>query len=256
MTMETRCCQKKIFSKIPTICSSTPLATYEHKSDSSKKKFQTWKKKKKNLAACWAKVGLKKTQLNVYFEAARFRALDRHRSTKPMIASWILNGVLVRGSDPPSGHTVENTAGDTWRAPARRLTQSICPRACRKQTTKTLDPSPMAKYRPCFRFWDRRTPRATSHLLDHGFTSCLRGRHLHSFWPYLTRGALAVGWFYVEIEGLSSRELFLISVLTIFNVKVLGPPRAAALRNKAWKTNISPPCFPWRYERIFSRIIF
>ena len=30
-------------------------------------------------------------------------------------------GALVRGSDPPSGHSVHKTAGDTWRAPARRL---------------------------------------------------------------------------------------------------------------------------------------
>ena len=34
--------------------------------------------------------------------------------------------------------------------------------------------------------------------------------------PRPTRTGLAVGCFYVEIEGLSSRELFLISVLTIF----------------------------------------
>ena len=32
-------------------------------------------------------------------------------------------GALVRGSDPPSGHSVHNTAGYTWRAPARRLIQ-------------------------------------------------------------------------------------------------------------------------------------
>ena len=32
-------------------------------------------------------------------------------------------GALVRGSDPFSGHNVYNTAGDTWRAPARRLIQ-------------------------------------------------------------------------------------------------------------------------------------
>ena len=31
---------------------------------------------------------------------------------------------LVRGSNPPSGHSVHNTAGDTWRAPARRLIQT------------------------------------------------------------------------------------------------------------------------------------
>ena len=46
--------------------------------------------------------------------------------------------------------------------------------------------------------------------------------------PCPTRTGLAVGCFYVEIEGLSSRELFLISVLTIFNVKAQVPPRTAA----------------------------
>ena len=31
-------------------------------------------------------------------------------------------GALVRGSSaPPSGHSVHDTAGDMWRAPARRL---------------------------------------------------------------------------------------------------------------------------------------
>ena len=30
-------------------------------------------------------------------------------------------GALVRGSDPPSGHSVHTTTGDRWRAPARRL---------------------------------------------------------------------------------------------------------------------------------------
>ena len=33
-------------------------------------------------------------------------------------------GTLVRGSDPLSGHNVHKTAGDTWRAPARRLIQT------------------------------------------------------------------------------------------------------------------------------------
>ena len=45
--------------------------------------------------------------------------------------------------------------------------------------------------------------------------------------PCPTRTGLVVGCFYVEIEGLSSRELFLISVLTIFNVKAQVPPRTA-----------------------------
>ena len=30
-------------------------------------------------------------------------------------------GALVRGSDPRSGHSVDETAGDMWRLPARRL---------------------------------------------------------------------------------------------------------------------------------------
>ena len=33
-------------------------------------------------------------------------------------------GALVRGSDPPSGHSVHKTTGDTLRAPARRLIQA------------------------------------------------------------------------------------------------------------------------------------
>ena len=72
-------------------------------------------------------------------------------------------------------------------------------------------------------------------------------------WRCPTRGGLTVGWFYVEIEGLSSRELFLISVLTIFNVKAQVPPRTttAAWKNNPRKTNIF--FFP---ERIFSRFLF
>ena len=44
-----------------------------------------------------------------------------------------------------------------------------------------------------------------------------------------TRSGLDVGCFYVEIEGLSSRELFLVSVLKIFYVvKAQVPPSTAA----------------------------
>ena len=34
-------------------------------------------------------------------------------------------GALVRGSDPPSGHSVYKTAGDTRQAPARSLMQTL-----------------------------------------------------------------------------------------------------------------------------------
>ena len=33
-------------------------------------------------------------------------------------------GTPVRGSDPPSGHSVYKTTGDRWRAPVRHLTQT------------------------------------------------------------------------------------------------------------------------------------
>ena len=48
--------------------------------------------------------------------------------------------------------------------------------------------------------------------------------------PCPTRTGLAEGCFYVEIEGLSSRALFLISVLTKknFNLKAQVPPRTAS----------------------------
>ena len=53
---------------------------------------------------------------------------------------------------------------------------------CRRQATKNLDPSPMAKNGHFFHVLgeDCRAPRATSGPLDHGSTWCLRGRHLHS----------------------------------------------------------------------------
>ena len=51
---------------------------------------------------------------------------------------------------------------------------------------------------------------------------------IYIHWPCPTRSGLAVSWFYVEIEGLSSRELFLIRVLTIFNVKAIQRESASA----------------------------
>ena len=91
-------------------------------------------------------------------------------------------GALVRGSDPPFGHTVF-TIRPVIRGGRRPGVwyKNICPRVCRKQTTKFLDPSPMAKTRPSSGLGEERmTPRATPRLLDHGSTRYLRGRHLHS----------------------------------------------------------------------------
>ena len=58
----------------------------------------------------------------------------------------------------------------------------IWPLLCRKQATKILDPSPMAKNRPFFKGLgeESRTPWAASRPVEHGSTWYLGGRHLHS----------------------------------------------------------------------------
>ena len=75
-------------------------------------------------------------------------------------------GALFRGSDPPSGHSVYRTAGDTWRVPARRLIQHIWALLCRKQVTKFHDTFPMAKKRSfLLRFvWEKSVGRC-GHVL-------------------------------------------------------------------------------------------
>ena len=94
-------------------------------------------------------------------------------------------GEPVRGSDPPSGHRVHKTTGDRWRAPARRLIHThIGVLLRRKQVTKILDPSPMAKNRPFFRFGRRVLDAAGN------FSPPRRRIHLISSRPYLHPPAL------------------------------------------------------------------
>ena len=45
-------------------------------------------------------------------------------------------GALVRGSNPPSGHSVHKSTGDRWRAPARRLIQVLLGAAVLKTSDK------------------------------------------------------------------------------------------------------------------------
>ena len=96
-------------------------------------------------------------------------------------------GAPVRGSDPPSGHSVYKTTGDRWRAPARRLIH-ILALLRRKQARKILDPSPMAKNRPFFRFGRRALdaagnfspPRPRIHLMSSRPSSTFTGpAHRH-----------------------------------------------------------------------------
>ena len=66
---------------------------------------------------------------------------------------------LVRGSDPPSGHSVHKTTGDTWRAPARHLIRTHLGAAVWKTGAKILDSSPMAKNRAFFQVWEKSVGR-------------------------------------------------------------------------------------------------
>ena len=152
VTMETRCCQKKFdFQRNPPKDFCT--ARYEHKS--SKKKFQTFQKprKKKILGrprSAWEKLS------QMLFEAARFRVLDRHRSTKPTTAPWNLNGARSLGAPTHPLVTVftKRPVIGGGRRPGVWY-KHIWALLCGKQATKFLDPCPMAKNRPFFRFGRR-----------------------------------------------------------------------------------------------------
>ena len=105
---------------------------------------------------------------------------------------------------------------------------------CRKQATKILDPFPMAKNRPVFRFWRRALdaagnfspPRPRIHLISWRPSSTLIG---------LARQEAGCPW----VDSMSRSKVyrresrFFINVLTIFqlpfcNVKAQVPPCAAA----------------------------
>ena len=91
-------------------------------------------------------------------------------------------GALVRGSDPPSGHSVHSTARDKWRAPARRLMQKHLATGVLKTDDKNSRSLSDGHKIDLFLGLgeERRTPRETSRPLDHGSTCYLRGRHVHS----------------------------------------------------------------------------
>ena len=150
-----------------------------------KKMFQTLKKKRKKsfLGRCWAKIGLRKAQPSVWFQS---REIPSPRQTSIDKTNDCVTkserGALVRGSDPPSGHSVHNTAGGVWRAPARRLIQNTFGRWCvESRRLKFSIPFRWQKMNFFSGFKKvRRTPRAISRLLDHGSAWYFRGRHLHS----------------------------------------------------------------------------
>ena len=207
--METRCYQYKIeFRKDIRHKVSVPLA----------------------MSTKITKIGQRKTQPNGQLEAARFQNSERHRLTKQKTASWTLNGARSLGAPNHLFVTVFTTRPViSGRRRPGVWKENVCPRVCWKQPTKILDPPPVAEKRPFMRFGRRAYDAAgnTSHLRPRIRLTSSRPWST-SFRPCLTRARLAVGWISVEIEGLSSCEMFLISVRTIFYVQAKVPPPAAA----------------------------
>ena len=153
--METRCSHKKLkFQRYPPkdLCT----ARYEHKS--SKKKFQTFQKPRKLIPGpILGQDRPEKTQAKSFVRSGEIPSPGQKSIDKTNdCAMKSERGALLRGSDPPSGHSVHKMAADTWRAPARRLIQTLL---CRKHATKHLDPSPMAKNTHFFQVWEKSVGR-------------------------------------------------------------------------------------------------
>ena len=168
VTMETRCFHKKLeFQRYPPkdLCT----ARYEHKS--SKKKFQTFQKprKKSFLGPSWAKIGLRKLS-QMFVRSGEIPSPGQTSIDKTNDCTMKSErGALVRGSDPSSGQSVNQTTGDRWRAPARRLIQTHLGVENRRQNFSI--PLRWQKIGLFSGLGEERwTPRATFRPLDHGST--------------------------------------------------------------------------------------
>ena len=127
-------------------------------------------------------------------------------------------GATVRGSPHPLV-SVHNTAGDMLWVPAKRQIRKRWRLVCRKQTTKRINPSPMAK-KKAFLGFGRKAYDAAGKLYPQRPRIHLKSsRRQSTYCPCQTRRVLAVGSFQVEIEGRSSPEMLLIIVLIMFNMK-------------------------------------
>ena len=228
MTMETRCCQKKMTFKDTRHKISVPLAISTKSSGKKSSKLSNKKQKKYFLGRCWPRSAWEK--LSQMLIGSGEIPSPRHWWTKPTYAPWKLNGARSLGA-PTRPLVTVFTKRPVIRGRRRPGVwyKHIWAQLCRKQATKNLDPSSIAESRPFFQVWEKSVRRRQQLLTPYTtdppdiFEAAI---YIH--WPCPTLCGLSAGWFYVEIEGLSLRELFLISVLTIFNVKAQVPPRAAA----------------------------
>ena len=76
------------------------------------------------LGRSWAKIGLRKLN-QMLVRSGEIPSPGQTSSDKINdCAMKSERGAPVRGSDPPSGYSINKTTGDRWRAPARRLIQT------------------------------------------------------------------------------------------------------------------------------------
>ena len=104
-------------------------------------------------------------------------------------------GAFVRGSNPPSGHSVHKTAGDTWRAPARRLIPKHLGAAVLKNRRQNSRPFSDGKKIDLFFRFGRRTcdaggnfshARPRIHLVSSRPSSTFTGLARHEQgWPWV-----------------------------------------------------------------------
>ena len=86
----------------------------------------------------WAKIGLSKVCQMIVgsgeISSVRQTSMDETND----YAMKCQRGAHVGDSDPPYGHCFHSTAGDTWRARARRLIQTHLGAAVNKTAVKSL----------------------------------------------------------------------------------------------------------------------
>ena len=180
-----------------------------------KKMFQTWKRTTIIPEQIVGQDRPEKQLNQTLIRSGEIPSPRKTSTTKPTTMPWNLNGARSWGAPTHPLVTVftKRLMIRGGRRPGvwYKHTWALL---CRKQATKLLDPSPMAKNRPFSGLGqERRTPRATSRPLR--YTTDPHDIFEAVIYIHRPRTGLAVGWFYVEIEGLWSREPLLISVLTI-----------------------------------------
>ena len=192
--METRCFHKKLeFQKLPAkrfLYRSLWAQIFE------KKVSNFSKKNEKNNS--WADLGPRSAwekPSQMFVRSGEIPSPGQTWSTKPTTAPWNLNGARPLGAPTHPLVTVfpKRPVIGGGRRPGVWY-KHIWVLLCRKQATKNIDPSPMAKNRPFFRF-ERRAldaagnfspPRPRIHLISSRPSSTFVGLAGHEAgWPWV-----------------------------------------------------------------------